>query len=331
MTVSWTGRKVLVTGAGGFIGSHLVEALVQQGAQVRAFVRYNSRGDIGLLKYVPRNVVREVEIVAGDLRDNEAVEAVVASAEVVFHLGALIGIPYSYLYPRDVVETNILGTLNVLMAARRHEVRRVIHTSTSEVYGTGLSVPIVEGHPLQGQSPYAATKIAADKVAESFHRSYGLPLCTMRPFNTYGPRQSDRAVIPTIISQALKGKEIRLGAVWPTRDYTFVRDTVAGFIKAADCTEAVGIEINLGSNRDISIGDLAGIILKILGRSLPIIEDPGRLRPEKSEVQKLCADNSRARMLLEWEPKISLEEGLVETVRWIEEHFELYEPSVYRI
>lgn len=329
--MDWTGRKVLITGAGGFIGSHLVEALVVLGARVRAFVRYTSRGEIGVLKYVPRAILREIEIMAGDLRDLEAVSTAARSVEMIFHLASLIGIPYSYLYPRDVAETNIFGTLNVLMAARRHGVPRTIHTSSSEVYGTAQSVLVTEGHALQAQSPYAASKIAADKIAESFQRSYGLPVCILRPFNTYGPRQSDRAVIPTIISQALKGKEIRLGAVAPRRDYTFVRDTVAGFVSAGERAESVGLEINLGSDHEISIGDLARVILEILKRDLPIIEDPQRLRPEHSEVERLHAGNARARALLGWEPKVSLEEGLIETARWIEQHSELYQPLAYRI
>lgn len=284
-----------------------------------------------MLKYVPPECVSNVEIVAGDLRDFEAVTKAVSSVEVIFHLGALIGIPYSYLRPREVAETNVLGTLNILMAARQYETPRVIHTSTSEVYGTALSVPITEEHPLKAFSPYAASKIAADKFSESFHRSYGLPVCIVRPFNTYGPRQSDRAVIPTIISQALKGMEIRLGALWPTRDYTFVQDTVAGFVKAAENTEIFGTEINLGSNQDISIGDLARKILYIMNRDLPVIEDPQRVRPEMSEVERLRTANTRAQKLLGWKPIVSLEEGLAETVRWVEEHFEMYDPYVYRV
>jgi NAD dependent epimerase/dehydratase len=328
---SWRGRKILITGAGGFIGSHLAETLVQLGARVRAFVRYTSRGDIGMLRYVPREVVGEIEIVAGDLRDSEGVANAVASAEVVFHLGALIGIPYSYVHPQEVAETNVLGSLNVLMAARRYGTPRVIHTSTSEVYGEVVTVPIAEDHPLKALSPYAASKIAADKFAESFHRAYGLPICTVRPFNTYGPRQSDRAVIPTIISQALKGTEIQLGALWPTRDFTFVRDTVAGFVKAAENMQVLGTEINIGSNHDLSIGDLAKKILAMMNRDLPITEDPQRIRPEHSEVERLCTDNRRAEQCLGWKPTVSLEEGLAETIRWVEEHFDLYDPEVYRI
>ena len=329
--MNWNAKRVMVTGAGGFIGSHLVESLVKLGATVRAFVRYNSRGDIGLLKWVPQDVLAEIEIVAGDLRDVEAVSRATESMENIFHLGALIGIPYSYNHPRDVAETNILGTLNVLMACRRYDVPKIIHTSTSEVYGSAKTVPITEEHPLQGQSPYAASKIGADKIAESFYRSYGVQVCTVRPFNTYGPRQSDRAVIPTIISQALKENEIKLGSVWPKRDYTFVRDTVAGFIQAASCPNTAGIEVNLGSNQDISIGDLAKKILQLVNRNVPIIEESHRLRPDQSEVHHLRADYSRAQQLFDWKPAVSLEEGLSEVIQWVETHFELYEPSAYRV
>ena len=328
--MNWTGKKVLITGAGGFIGSHLIEALVKLGAQVRAFVRYNSRGDIGLLKWIETDVLSEIEISAGDLRDGEAVSKAAESNDFVFHLGALIGIPYSYIHPREVTETNILGTFNVLMACRRCESPKMIHTSTSEVYGSAQRVPINEHHPLQGQSPYSASKIGADKLVESFVRSFGVKVCTVRPFNTYGPRQSDRAVIPTIISQALGGKEIKLGALWPRRDYTFVRDTVEGFIKAAESQETIGLEVNLGSNDDISIGDLAKKILKLLGRDIPIIEESSRVRPEMSEVKHLRADYSRAYQTFGWKPAVTLDQGLVETIKWIERHPAMYQTSDYR-
>lgn len=328
---SLRGRKVLVTGAGGFIGSHLIEALINRGARVRAFVRYTSRGETGMLKYLSPAVLREVEIIYGDIRDAEAISLAAAAMEIICHLGALIGIPYSYLQPRDVAETNIFGTLNVLMAARRHGVQRVIHTSTSEVYGSAQTVPITERHPLHAQSPYSASKIAADKLAESFYCSYGTPVCILRPFNTYGPRQSDRAVIPTIISQALKRAEIHLGSLTTQRDYTFVEDTVNGFIKAAEQTALLGVEINLGNDQEISIGDLARKILTILDCDLPIIEDKKRLRPEQSEVERLRASNARAKELLGWEPNVSLDEGLRKTIRWIEEYPGLYQPSVYRV
>ena len=251
--------------------------------------------------------------------------------QVVFHLGALIGIPYSYRAPGDTIETNILGTLNVLKACRRWEVEKVVHTSTSEVYGTAKIIPISENHPLQGQSPYAASKIGADKIAESFFRSFSLPVCTVRPFNTYGPRQSDRAVIPTIISQALRGPELRLGALWPKRDYTFVRDTVMGFIKAAGSSDLLGVEVNLGSGQHITIGDLVEKVLRIMGKDLRIIEDSNRMRPTHSEVGHLHADFSRAKQLLDWQPTVSLENGLGEVINWVEQHMDLYEPSLYRI
>jgi len=328
--MNWTGKKVLVTGAGGFIGSHLVEALVKLGSHVRAFIRYNSRGDIGLLKWTTPHILQEVEIVAGDLRDCEAVLNATESRDFVFHLGALIGIPYSYIHPREVTETNVMGTFNVLMACRRCDVPKMIHTSTSEVYGSAQRVPINEDHPLQGQSPYAASKIGADKLAESFFRCYGVNVCTVRPFNTYGPRQSDRAVIPTIISQALVGKEVKLGALWPRRDYTFVGDTVEGFIKAAESIDSIGIEVNIGSNNDISIGELAERILGLLGKDLPIVEEPSRLRPDLSEVKHLRADYSLAEQTFGWKPVVGLDQGLNEVIQWIESHSDLYQSSVFR-
>ncbi len=328
--MNWTGRKVLVTGAGGFIGSHLVEALVRLGADVRAFVRYNSRGDIGLLKWTEQHVLSAIDIVAGDLRDSHAVLNATESREYVFHLGALIGIPYSYIHPREVTDTNVMGTFNVLMACRQHNVSRLIHTSTSEVYGSAQRVPIDEDHPLQGQSPYAASKIGADKLVESFFRSFGLNVCTIRPFNAYGPRQSDRAVIPTIISQALVGKEVKLGALWPRRDYTFVQDTVEGFIRAAESTHSIGLEVNLGSNKDIGIGELAGKILDILGKDIPIIEESSRLRPDLSEVKHLRADYSLAEKTFNWKPLISLDQGLNEVIQWVQSHSDLYQASVFR-
>jgi NAD dependent epimerase/dehydratase len=261
------GRKVLVTGAGGFIASHLVERLVVEGAQVRAFVRYNSRGDVGLLRWLPLEVFSRVEVVAGDLRDADAVRAALKDVDTVFHLGALIAIPYSYLHPREVVETNVMGTLNVLMAARDLRTRRVVHTSTSEVYGTARYVPIDERHPFQGQSPYSASKIGADKIAESFYRSFGLPVVTIRPFNTYGPRQSARAVIPTIVTQALTSNVVYLGSLEPSRDFTFVSDTVEGFVRGASAEGVIGEEINLGNNATITIGELCEKIFEILGKS----------------------------------------------------------------
>jgi NAD dependent epimerase/dehydratase len=327
----WKGKAVLVTGAGGFIASHLVEALVGAQAQVRAFVRYNSRGDPGLLRLLPEPALQRVEVVAGDLRDLAGMQAAMQGMEVVFHLGALIAIPYSYVHPAEVVETNVMGTLNVLLAGRESEVGRIVHTSTSEVYGTALRVPIDEGHPLQGQSPYSASKIGADKIAESFYRAFDLPVVTVRPFNTYGPRQSARAVIPTIISQALSQEVIRLGNLEARRDLTYVADTVAGFLKAGEAQGVEGETFNLGSGQEVSIGELAGEILAQVGRPVRIEVDPARLRPEKSEVQRLLSDNQRARERLGWQPQVGLEEGLRRTIAWVREHLELYEPGRYQV
>lgn len=329
--MNWNGRQVLVTGAGGFIGSHLTERLVREGARVRAFVRYNSRQEVGLLALLPRDLLAALEVVSGDLRDGEAIRRAMAGIDVVFHLGALIAIPYSYVHPREVVETNVLGTLNVLMAARDLGTGRVVHTSTSEVYGTARYAPIDEAHPLQGQSPYSASKIGADKIAESFHRSFGIPVATIRPFNTYGPRQSARAVIPTIITQALVGSEVRLGALDPVRDFTFVEDTVDGFLRGGWVQEAIGQEINVGGGECISIGDLAAKILTLAGRDLPVLGDAQRLRPAQSEVMKLHAGADRARQLLGWEAKVGLEEGLRRTIDWIGQHIGLYRPGVYEV
>jgi len=325
------GNQVLVTGAGGFIASHLVERLVTDGATVRAFVRYNSRGDAGLLRMLPREVFSEVTVIAGDLRDSEAVRAAMADVDTVFHLGALIAIPYSYLHPREVVDTNVMGTLNVLMAARDLGIQRVVHTSTSEVFGTAQYVPIDEDHPLQGQSPYSASKIGADKIAESFYCAFDLPVVTVRPFNTYGPRQSARAVIPTIITQALARDEVHLGSLEPSRDFTFVLDTVDGFIRAAQAENVLGEEINLGNSATISIGDLCAKIFKILGKSPRIVTESQRMRPEKSEVLRLHASNKKAKEKIGWEPQVSLDEGLRSTIEWISEHLDLYKPDQYTV
>ena len=323
--------KVLVTGAGGFIGSHLVERLVREGAEVAAFVRYNSRQDPGLLALLPDDVRAAVEIIAGDLRDADAVAGAAQGRELIFHLGALIAIPYSYLHPREVVETNILGTLNVLMAARGGDVHRVVHTSTSEVYGTARYTPIDEAHPLQGQSPYSASKIGADKLVESFHRAYGLPVVTVRPFNTYGPRQSARAVIPTIITQALTSDVIRLGDLATTRDFTFVADTVEGFWRAATTPGIEGAEINVGTDSEISIGDLARLICRLIGAEARIEVDPRRLRPAASEVRRLWASQARARALLGWAPSTRLEDGLARTIDWFRANLGRYRPDQYAV
>ena len=328
---NWEGRKILVTGAGGFIGSHLVEALVEKGASVRAFIRYNSRNDVGALSLVPKEVVDHVEIEFGDLRDLPSVQEVIKGISYVFHLGALISIPYSYLHPAEVVETNLVGTMNVLLAARNSGVERVIHTSTSEVYGTALHVPIDENHPLQAQSPYSASKIGADKLVESFFRSYNLPIVTLRPFNTYGPRQSARAVMPTIISQALTQNTIRLGNLDSRRDLTYVTDTVEGFLKVAEASGVEGATFNLGSGNEVRIGDLAREIISIIGKPIKIVVDPNRLRPEKSEVQRLLSDNSLAREKLSWGPKTSLSQGLKSTIAWVKDHMHLYRPDIYQV
>jgi len=329
--MDWNNRLVLVTGAGGFIGSHLVESLVAKGAHVRAFVRYNARGDPGMLRFSSAEVFSRLEIIAGDLRDTEAVRLASQTVDTIFHLGALIAIPYSYIHPREVVETNILGTLNVLMAARDFHVRRIIQTSTSEVYGTAQYTPIDEHHPLQGQSPYSASKIGADQIAESFHRSFGLPLATLRPFNTYGPRQSARAVIPTIISQALVRDEIHIGSLHPMRDYTFVDDTVEGFVKIAESDQALGEIINLGTGLMVEVGDLIRLVGELVGKQLHPVSESNRKRPENSEVLKLQSDNRKARELIDWVPQVSLQEGLHRTIEWVTEHPSMYQPDRYTV
>lgn len=329
--MDWNGEQVLVTGAAGFIGSHLTERLVARGARVRAFVRYNSRNDTGLLSLLPASVRECLEIVAGDLRDGESVEQATRGIRWVFHLGALIAIPYSYLRPREVIETNVIGTLNVLLAARKADVGKVIITSTSEVYGTALYAPIDERHPLQGQSPYSASKIASDKIAESFYRSFDLPVATIRPFNTYGPRQSMRAVIPTIITQALTQEEVVLGALHPKRDFTYVEDTTEAFLRVAEAAGSVGQELNLGTGREITMGDLAAKIISLVGRNVVVRSDDERLRPDKSEVQRLMADNRRAREILGWAPEVSLEVGLKRTIEWFRKNLAGYQPSQYQV
>jgi dTDP-glucose 4,6-dehydratase len=319
----------MVTGAGGFIGSQLVEQLLVEGAEVRAFVRYNSRGDPGFLRLIPPKDRSRLEIVAGDLRDENAIRMAVEGSQIIFHMGALISIPYSYRHPVEVAETNLMGTLNILMACRDYKVERLIHTSSSEVYGTALRVPIDESHPLQGQSPYSASKIGADKLAESFFCAYDLPVVTVRPFNTYGPRQSARAVIPTIITQALSRNSIRLGNQNTSRDFTFVKDTVAGLLKAAGVAGVEGQVLNLGTGQEIKVGELARKIIQKIGRSVEIEVDPIRLRPERSEVLRLLSDNSLARKSLGWEPQVSLDDGLDETIDWIKAHLDLYRIGAY--
>ncbi|WP_303884591.1 SDR family NAD(P)-dependent oxidoreductase [Acetomicrobium mobile] len=327
--MTWKNKKVLVTGAGGFIGSHVVERLVEAGATVRAFVHYNALGTWGWLD--ESSVCDSIEVVSGDICDRDNIRQAMKDIEIVFHLAALIGIPYSYCAPLSYVRTNIEGTLNVLQAAREFNVKRVVHTSTSETYGTARYVPIDEKHPLQGQSPYSATKIGADKMAEAFYLSFGLPIVTVRPFNTFGPRQSARAVIPTIITQCLTSDMVRLGNLYPTRDLTYVSDTVRGFILAASAPGAVGRTINIGSGREISIGNLAELITRLIGKPVDIESDMSRIRPANSEVERLIADNTLAQHLLGWEPEVSLEEGLIRTIEWVRQHLRRYRSGVYAI
>jgi NAD dependent epimerase/dehydratase len=332
------GKKILVTGADGFIGSHLTETLVRRGYNVRAFVYYNSFNSWGWLDESPKEIQESIEVFAGDIRDPHGVKEAMKGCEVVFHLASLIAIPYSYHSPDTYVDTNIKGTLNVLQAARELEVEKIVHTSTSEVYGTAQFVPITEDHPLQGQSPYSASKIGADQMAISFYRSFGTPVAIIRPFNTYGPRQSARAVIPTIITQIASGKrQIQLGALHPTRDFNYIADTVNGFIKMAECDASVGEVINIGSNYEISIGDTAKLIAEVMGVEIEIVTDEQRLRPEKSEVERLWACNRKAKELLGWEPKYAgregFKKGLQETAEWFTnpENLKRYKADVYNI
>ena len=327
--MDWAGKRVLVTGAGGFIGSHLAERLVSEGADVRALVHYNSNGSCGWLDRSPARA--RMSVVAGDVRDPDRVRAVIADREFVFHLAALIGIPYSYETPLAYVRTNIEGTVNVLQAARAEACERVVLTSTSEVYGTARYVPIDEAHPLQGQSPYSASKIGADKLAESFHAAYGMPVTTVRPFNTYGPRQSARAVIPAIISQALLSPEIRLGNLESTRDMTYVDDTVDGFLKVAASREAIGQAHNLGTGKDHSIRDIATRILRILGIEKPIVLDAVRVRPGASEVERLRSDPSRTHKLTGWAANVELDDGLARTIRWISVNADAFKANQYAV
>jgi NAD dependent epimerase/dehydratase len=327
----WAGRRVTVTGAGGFIGSHLVEGLVQAGATVRAIVRYNGRSDIGALANVDAATRGAVEVVFSDVTDPFAMRAAVAGADTVFHLAALIAIPYSYAAPASYVATNVLGTLNVLEASRHLDVRRVVHTSTSETYGTARYVPIDEHHPLQAQSPYSASKIAADALAESFNRAFDAPVATIRPFNTYGPRQSARAVIPTIAAQVAAGRStITLGDVRPIRDLTYVADTVRGFMAVARSDACVGVVTNIGTGTGIAIGDLARLIAEVAGvGDLEIVEAAERFRPPESEVFELVADASQARERAGWEPRISLREGLQHVLTYVRAHPDRYEIDRY--
>ncbi len=324
------GKTILVTGAAGFIGSHLTERLVEDGHQVRAFVRYNGRDDYGHLDDLPVDVRDSIDIERGDLKDPYAVKKAAEDREWVFHLGALIAIPYSYHNPYDVVQTNVVGTAHVLDACRAStRLERLVLTSTSEVYGTARTVPIDEGHPLQGQSPYAATKIAADALGESYHRSFHLPVTILRPFNTFGPRQSARAVIPTIISQALVGGVVKLGRLDPRRDLTYVKDTAGGFVSIASCDAAIGRAVNIGRGHDISIGELVELIGRRLGRALQVQTDLERIRPAASEVERLLAGTALAQSLWGWKPRYSLEEGLDETICWVRDHLDRFRIGKY--
>jgi NAD dependent epimerase/dehydratase len=327
--MEWSHQTALVTGAGGFIGSHLTERLVALGARTRALVRYSSSGLRGWLEDVP--VKDEIEVIFGDVRDPDSLRKAFRGTDIVFHLAALIGIPYSYDSAQSYVRTNVEGTLNVLEASLTGGVQRFVHTSTSEVYGTAKQIPMREDHLLQGQSPYSASKIGADKMVEAFHRSFGLPSVTIRPFNTYGPRQSSRAIVPTIITQALAQSVVRLGSLEPTRDFNYVEDTVEGFVRAGESPDVIGGVFNLGSGKEISISDLARLIVNLLGKELPILRDECRMRPENSEVGRLCADYRRARELLGWQPRWTLDRGLAECIEWTREHLELYRPKAYAI
>ncbi|WP_194190935.1 NAD-dependent 4,6-dehydratase LegB [Clostridium chrysemydis] len=326
--------KVLVTGADGFIGSHLTEELIDRGYDVKAFVYYNSFNSWGWLDSLPKEKLSKLEIFAGDIRDPNGVREAMKGVDVVYHLAALIAIPFSYHSPDSYVDTNIKGTLNVLQAARDLDTKRILITSTSEVYGTAKYVPIDEDHPYQGQSPYSATKIGADRLAESFYRSFNMPITIVRPFNTFGPRQSARAVIPTIIAQLLEGEtEIKLGSLTPTRDFNFVKDTVNGFIEIANSENTIGEEINIATQREITIGELAEELIRQINPNAKIICDEERLRPEKSEVNRLLGSNEKIKKLTSWEPKYTFEEGLSETIKWFKDKNNLvqYKSDIYNI
>ncbi len=327
--MNWKKKKVLVTGAGGFIGSHLTEGLVRLGADVKAFIRYNSRSDEGNIKLLPNDIRNKIHIYRGEIRELETIREAIKGIDIVFNLAALIGIPYSYEHPQEVIETNVIGTLNVLIAARDEKVERLIQTSTSEVYGSALYTPIDEKHPLQPQSPYSASKISSDAISLSFYYSFGLPVSIIRPFNAYGPRQSARAVIPTIIMQILTRDKVLLGSIKPKRDLTYVLDTVEGFIKTAESQKAIGEVMNIGSGEDISIGELTKKIMMIMGKDVKVQVDKKRVRPINSEVKRLCADNSRAAKILGWKPKVSLDNGLSRTIEYIKSHLDYYKPDEY--
>ena len=329
--MNWNIEQVLITGGAGFIGSHLTEKLVELGVRVKILVHYNSRNSWGHLEFLDREILNEIEIFHGDVQDPYAVQKAVAGSSIVFHLASLIAIPYSYIAPASYVDTNVKGTLNVMEACLNSGVKRVIHTSTSETYGSALYTPIDEKHPLQGQSPYSASKIGADKIVESYYRSYDLPVSTLRPFNTYGPRQSARAVIPTIISQALASDVIKLGSLDPVRDLTFVKDTVMGFVKMAESEKVIGEVINVGTGKGITIGDLAKQITALLDKEMKIVTDKRRIRPEKSEVMKLICDNAKVEAFMGWKPGYSLQDGLKETIAFVEKYIDQYKPGIYNL
>ena len=326
------GKRILVTGADGFIGSHLTERLVRRGCDVRAFVQYNSLGGWGWLDESPADIRKDLDVFAGDIRDPHGVRTAMTGCDVVLHLAALIAIPYSYHSPQTYVETNVMGTLNIVQTARDLGVERVVHTSTSEVYGTARFVPITEAHPLQGQSPYSASKIGADQIALSFNAAFGTPVTVIRPFNTYGPRQSARAVIPTILGQLHSGaREIRLGATTPTRDFNYVDDTVGGFLAVAESEQALGQVVNIGSGREIAVGALIELLIEITGHDARVVTDADRVRPAGSEVERLLADITRAREWTDWEPQVPLEEGLRRTSDWIRDHLDTVDPTRYQV
>lgn len=323
-------KKILVTGASGFIGSHLTEKLVEMGFEVKAFVKYNFQNDWGWLEH--SKIKDEIEIYTGDIRDYDAVYDAASDVDVIFHLAALIGIPYSYVSPLAYIKTNVEGTYNVLQSARQHNLDRVIVTSTSETYGSAQYVPIDEEHPMVGQSPYSASKISADQLSISYHRSFDMPVTIARPFNTYGPRQSARAIIPTIITQILNGqKEIKLGNLSPTRDFNYVKDTAAGFISLAQSDKTIGEITNIGSNFEISMRDTVDLIVKLTGENIKIVTDKQRVRPDKSEVDRLYCDNSKIKKLTAWKPEYDLEAGLKETIDWFADNMKFYKPEIYNV
>lgn len=328
---NWQNKKVVITGSEGFIGSHLTEKLVKLGARVTAFVLYNSFNTCGWIDNFKKEIKENIKIFIGDIRDEASVRKALKDQDIIFHLAALIAIPYSYYAPRSYFETNVLGTLNIMQSAREFGFMKIIHTSTSEVYGTAIYTPIDENHPLQGQSPYSASKISADKIAESYYKSFNVPITVIRPFNTYGPRQSARAVIPTIISQALTGNKINLGNISTVRDMNYIKDTVQGFVKIAQSDKSVGEVINIGSGRGLTIKEIADTVIRLLNKNIKINFDKKRLRPEKSEVEVLICDYRKAEKLIDWIPEFTIEKGLIETIKWIKDNLKYFKPEIYNI